>query len=75
VNEIKRTTKDLSQCKGCLAAYDGRFSIKDCIIVKYGNIDNCPCKDCLVKVVCKGKCDEITKYLIKVVDSDRYKNR
>ena len=41
-------------CKGCRLI--GKE--ENCLIVQFDRIDECPCINCLVKVMCKGLCEE-----------------
>ena len=45
-----------NDCKGCNANY----------ICKYKEIDNnsCPCKICIIKMMCKKACEEYSKVML-----------
>jgi len=58
-----------SECKGCIssnAIFPGRGP--ECLYTISGVKDllNCPCKECLVKVICKEKC-----YIFRVNKYDK----
>ncbi len=45
----------MENCKGCLGI------INNCYYSKYVDKFNCPCVICLVKVVCRRRCNEFDK--------------
>jgi hypothetical protein len=53
-------------CKGC-TMYENDIH---CLIIKNGKSNECPCRNCLVKITCIYSCDEYDKCLVKVVCTD-----
>jgi hypothetical protein len=61
-------------CKGCQikAAKSGSAEYRDmCIFVEYRQIDICPCKECLLKVMCSKTCDIRNKLRAHLLDMKR----
>ncbi len=56
----------LSNCNGCYYGYDDSESLI-CIFALIGHdpelVKECPCKICIVKVVCSKRCGEFVKFL------------
>lgn len=46
-------------CDGCVMAEDDEW----CSIVKEGREKNCPCRTCLIKVMCTYSCNEYQIYI------------
>jgi hypothetical protein len=57
----KMKMKNKDDCKGCL----GIREIGECNLLTLSLIvvDSCPCRQCLVKVMCKSDCDPFTQWL------------
>jgi hypothetical protein len=65
---IKLYTDD---CKGCYE-YEEYYP-HDCSIIEFkGNPKECPCRTCLIKVICITKCDE-QKDLISIAIDDGWR--
>lgn len=52
-------------CEGCNMFNIGWY--KRCSIVRAGKDKNCPCKICLVKMMCKTACKEYREYEKEIV--------
>lgn len=50
-----------SECKGC-KSYDEKEYCRFGIIQNIENTKGCPCRTCLIKVVCNDLCDEFLEY-------------
>lgn len=59
-------------CVGCLDAAFCTDS-KPSIVVETIDLD-CPCIDCLVKMICEDSCSQFRHY-IKLIKEQRYENR
>lgn len=51
-----RKEDKLKECKGCT------LNIERCMILRYGNVKECPCLSCLVKVVCNEACSKFESF-------------
>ena len=49
-----------SECKGCLVYRDHECGVK--LIPYISETLQCPCRKCLVKVICKNGCEDIDAY-------------
>lgn len=47
-------------CDMCIHTHGGRG--KKLVDTKGYNVENCPCKNCLVKMVCRLICEDIVNY-------------
>ncbi len=65
----------LKGCRGCMRGYEGMNRIDNCIIFRYGDAKECPCRECLVKVTCNRVCQPLTDMIEVVMDSKSYRNR
>ena len=54
-----------TQCNGCIYKQDSLY----CMIADNGSIKNCPCKECLVKAMCKRQsiCIIRVNYIAKII--------
>lgn len=50
---------DDETCEGCTMFEKNEW----CYIVKHGREKNCPCRACLIKVMCYASCDEYNEYV------------
>lgn len=50
-----------SECKGC-KTYDEKGYCRFGVIQNIENTDGCPCRTCLIKVICNNLCDEFINY-------------
>jgi len=50
------------ECKSCRLGYV-------CTLTSFDNEFNCPCKQCLVKVMCRQICVEYQKYILDISKS------
>lgn len=48
-------------CEGCTIF----GKIEWCDIIKHGREKDCPCRNCLVKVMCSKPCEKYNLYLFK----------
>lgn len=48
------------KCRGCVALENGQ--ILECFPIREGYSDNCPCRECLVKVTCTKECEEFDTF-------------
>jgi len=46
------------QCKGCVI-YQATGGPGSCDIVAAGRQDKCPCRECVIKVMCRQTCDDL----------------
>lgn len=53
-------------CEGCLITGDELLSLGQCKIIQWHlsmkSTNECPCKTCLVKVMCEGTCNLFDNY-------------
>lgn len=67
--------KLVEECRGCKSYImlplkaECRFTIEG-----VSDIPDCPCKKCLVKVVCVEVCDPLSKIIKKLHSTSTYKN-
>lgn len=53
----------IDECEGCVLCYKN----PGCF---YDRIDGCPCKTCLVKVMCKKPCDDLEMQAKRVTNEE-----
>lgn len=46
-------------CEGCIMFINYKY----CDIIRTGREEDCPCRNCLVKVICTETCDKYNVYL------------
>lgn len=66
--------KVIEECKGCKSLI--KLPIKrECRFTPEGvsDIPSCPCKDCLVKVLCVEVCDKLSILIIELDSRSKYK--
>jgi len=60
----------MSDCEGCfMFRREGRIMFKknkSCDVITAGKEKNCPCRSCLVKVMCENSCKEYIDYIDQV---------
>lgn len=65
-----------SECKGCIvySEKDNRCGIE--IIPHISETEQCPCINCIVKIMCKGTCQDFKIYsgLSMIRAKERYRN-
>ncbi len=66
--------KELIKCKGCMSTYEGRNAIERCMIFQWGNRKECPCRECLIKVICNHNCDSLLELVEITMESSKYIN-
>jgi hypothetical protein len=55
-------------CEGCYT-YDR--AEKECIVLKGGRQNECPCPICLIKVMCERSCEEMSTLSVGVFEFDK----
>ena len=50
----------MSTCKGC---YTYGVDVEACVINGMNPLNPCPCRDCIIKMVCKLGCEDLDDYL------------
>ena len=50
------------ECEGCVMFR----KYKSCDVIKSGREKGCPCRLCLVKIMCNTACKEYEKYISKI---------
>jgi len=49
-----------NECEGCVI-YNTEKGLS-CPLIEYNEHINCPCRKCLIKVMCTTSCDEFIEY-------------
>lgn len=53
-------------CDGCIMFVDKEW----CTLVMTENNINCPCRSCLIKVMCRVACEEYERYVGRWIDNE-----
>jgi len=53
------------ECKGCHLYYGKKGNPSKCLVraLPYVDVDECPCRICLVKGICNDTCEDFSEYL------------
>jgi len=49
----------MESCRGCLG------ELNDCLFAEYSKRFKCPCFICIVKVMCKGICNDFNDFMTR----------
>jgi hypothetical protein len=49
-------------CKECIGCITYDQDLKECLLSGSENLDECPCRKCIVKTMCTNACDLYSKY-------------
>ena len=58
-----------SECKGC--ASNKSSYCRAVVIPQISSLQECPCKTCLIKMVCHDQCTKLTNYRISIFEQIR----
>lgn len=61
-----------SKCKGCLSLSQGGRCASNHIL-QISETEQCPCIDCVVKIMCLDTCEEFKAYNIKCIKINQFK--
>jgi hypothetical protein len=64
--------KKYENCCGCLTHQEDKI---DCMYSKYNNHGECPCTNCILKMVCSLSCDQMKIWANIIVKKIIYKER
>ena len=55
------------QCKGCKTLVLVNYEKCECLLTKTGfsHVNNCPCLECIIKMVCLKQCDKFKENIEK----------
>ena len=65
---MKQTTEN---CKGCK---DKIGVTNECYFVRYVEVFTCPCFICIVKVMCKNRCEDFEDFVARCAEGTNFLN-
>ena len=53
-------------CVGCISYIASKYDLY-CLYSRYSTNGECPCSECVIKVMCKDPCNEFENFRVRIV--------